>query len=347
MKRFYVGNLREGVKIEDVFLVASKSIATTRNGSTYLRMRLADKTGEIEAVKWEITETETARLSEDDYIFVSATASTYRDSLQLTIDSFRKTDDDIDPADFLRCSTRDIEQMMTELRELLQNISNPHLKHLLRLFLEDDDFAIKFRQAPAAKTNHHACVGGLLEHTLSVTKMCVELAELYPQLDRDLLLTGAALHDIGKIEEFNWAGSIKYSEAGVLVGHLVGGAMMVKQAADKIDGFDPLLSTALQHLILSHHGLREYGSPKLPKSIEALALHCADDLDAKIAMFEQAIEESDGNGDNGLFTKRHFLLGHSIFKGHRRQDKDQEQKSNAEEIDLDLFTADYDPFADD
>lgn len=346
MKRFYVGNLREGSKIEDVFLVASKSIATTRTGSPYLRMRLADRTGEIEAVKWEVTETETARLKEDDYIFISATASTYRDSLQLTIDSLRKWSDEVDPADFLRCSTKNVDEMMTQLRELLENVSNPHLKRLLGSFFDDDEFSLQFQQAPAAKTNHHACVGGLLEHTLSVTKMCVELAKLYPQLDKDLLLTGAALHDIGKVEEFSWTGSIKYSEAGVLVGHLVGGAMMVKKAADEIEDFDPLLSIALQHLILSHHGSREYGSPKLPKSIEALALHCADDLDAMIAMFEKAIEDSDGNGDSGLFTKRHFLLQRLIFKGHRRQEEDQKQEPT-EEVNLDSFTADYDPFADD
>ena len=346
MKRFYVGNLREGMKLEDVFLVASKSVGTTRSGSPYLRMRLADRTGEIEAVKWEVTETDTAKLHEDDYIFVSATASTYRDSLQLTIDSLRKWSDDVDPADFLRCSERDIDEMIAQFRELLQSVSNPHLKSLLRSFFDDDNFSLKFQQAPAAKTNHHACVGGLLEHSLSVMRMCVELAKLYPQLDKDLLLTGAALHDIGKVEEFNWTGSIKYSESGVLVGHLVGGAMMVKKAADEIDDFDPLLNIALQHLILSHHGSREYGSPKLPKSIEALALHCADDLDALIAMFEQAIEDSDGNGDSGLFTKRHFLLARPIFKGHRRNEDDKSQEPIAE-VDLDSLAADYDPFADD
>lgn len=346
MKKFYVENLREGTKIEDVFLLISKSIATTRTGSPYLRMRLADKTGDIEAVKWEITETEISKLNEDDYIFVSATTNTYRDSLQLTIDSLRKWGDDVDPADFLRCSARDIDQMMAELQEILLNVSNPHIKRLLHLFFEDEDFALKFKQAPAAKANHHAYVGGLLEHTLNVIKICVELAELYPQLDKDLLLAGAALHDIGKVEEFNWNGSIKYTESGVLVGHLAGGAMMVKRIAESIDGFDPLLNLALQHLILSHHGSREYGSPKLPKSIEALALHCADDLDAKIAMFEQAIEDSDSNGDNSLFTKRHFLLGHPIFKGHRHNDENQTQISSDEEGDLELFTADYDLFAD-
>lgn len=349
MKRFYIQDLREGTKIEDVFLVASKTLANTRSGSPYLRLKLADRTGEVEAVKWEVTESDTARLGEDEYILVSASVATYKDSLQLTVDSIRHWGEPIDPADFLRSCSREPAEMMAELDELLMRVSNPHLKRLLDFFFSNSEFARKFQHAPAAKLNHHACIGGLLEHTLSVTRVCADYASHYPQLDADLLLVGAALHDIGKIEEFECSTSIKSTESGVLVGHVVVGTMMVRQAANSIDRFDPLLSLALQHLVLSHHGQYDWGSPKVPKSIEALALHSADDLDAKIAMFERAIEESDSGGDTSLFTKRSFLLQRPIFKGHRRPGEPGENPPPAspdEEADLDLFAADFDPFAD-
>ncbi|MCL5105346.1 MAG: HD domain-containing protein [Armatimonadetes bacterium] len=347
MKKLYVSNLREGLRVEEIFLVASKSVSSTRGGSPYLKMRLVDRTGGIDAIKWSITESETARLDEDDYILVHATVRSYNDSPQLTIESFQKWGDSIDPADFIRSSDKDPEQMMSALNDLLGQITNQQLKGLLDKIFSDEKLARKFRQAPAAKSVHHAYVSGLLEHTLNVTRACARLADLYPQADRDLLLTGAVLHDIGKIDEYVWTGSIKLSDEGNLVGHIVGGAMMVKRITDEIDGFDPLLSLALQHMILAHHGTREWGSPKLPKSIEALMLHIADDLDAKVAMYEKAIEESDETGERGLFTKRHHLLNHPIFKGHRTRLPNSGGGDEDEEPDLELFTVDNDsdPFA--
>ncbi|MCE5198483.1 MAG: HD domain-containing protein [Armatimonadota bacterium] len=354
MKKYYVSNLREGAKVEDVFLVASKSVAHTRTGSPYLKVTLADKTGEVNAIKWDATESEITRLQEDDYIFVYAAVRNYNDHPQLQVESFQRWGEAVDPADFVRSSPFDPDQMMAELSEILAQVADPNLRALLDKLFSDQDFVRKFRQAPAAKKVHHAYVSGLLEHSLGVVKTCVAFADRYPQANRDLLITGAVLHDVGKIQEFEWNGSIKYSSSGVLVGHIVVGAMLAKDLADSIDGFDPILSLTLQHIILSHHGEHEYGSPKLPKCIEAMMLHCADDLDAKVAILGQAIEESDVNGGGGLFTQRHYLLGRPIFKGVHKiaEPPDVAVSEHAAveegEADLDLFAADvdYDPFAD-
>lgn len=351
VKKLYVVNLREGSRIEEVFLVVSKSVANTRTGSQFLKMTLADKTGTVDSVKWDASESEIARISEDDYVQVQATVKSYNDHPQLVIESFHRYGEAIEPADFLRSSPRDNDEMMSELTAVLGQVINPKLRTLLDAFFSNSDYALKFRQAPAAKKLHHAYIGGLLEHTLNVVRACAVLADLYPNIDRDLLLTAAALHDIGKIDEYVWTSSIKFSDAGHLVGHVVGGAMAVKEAADKIEGFDPMVSLALQHMILAHHGEKEWGSPKQPKSIEAVMLHAADDLDAKLAMFEEAIRNSD-NG--GLFTERHFLLERPIFKGlpnctNLIEDTVQEPVTpNGESADLESFAADvdYDPFAD-
>lgn len=348
VKKLYVVNLREGLKVEEVFLVGSKSVMNTRNGSPYLRMRLVDRTGEIDAIKWSATEPEIARVNEDDYVMVQATVRSYNDSPQLTVDAFQKWSDAVDPSDFTRSSSRDPNEMMDELQALLGQVMNPQLRLLVDAFWADEELMRRFRHAPAAKSVHHAYVSGLLEHTLNVVRNCAKFADLYPQADRDLLLAGAFLHDIGKIEEYVWTCSIKYTEAAHFVGHIVVGAMMAKEAADKIKAFDPLLSLQLQHLILSHHGTREWGSPKLPKSIEALMLHAADDLDAKIAMYEQAIEDSHQTGEAGMFTKRHFLLNHPIFKGRANNLPADSPDNGDKEPDLEIFAADgdYDPFAD-
>ncbi|MEN6358172.1 MAG: HD domain-containing protein [Armatimonadota bacterium] len=353
MKKLYVVNLREGARIEEVFLVVTKSVASTRTGSQFLKMTLADKTGTVDSVKWDATESEIARISEDDYVQVQAAVKSYNDHPQLVIESFQRWGEAIDPSDFLRSSQRDPDKMMTELTAILEQVTNPKLRTLLDGFFSNSEYAVKFRQAPAAKKIHHAYIGGLLEHTLNVVRTCAALSDLYPNTDRELLLTAAALHDIGKIDEYLWSSSIKFSDAGHLVGHVVGGAMMVKEAADKIDGFDPTMSLALQHMILSHHGEKEWGSPKQPKSIEAVMLHTADDLDAKLAIFDEAIHNSD-NG--GLFTERHFLLDRPIFKGLPSctgllEDTGQPEEAvlpNGDAADMESFAADvdYDPFAD-
>lgn len=346
MKRYYIADFQEGAKVEDVFLIASKSVGSTRSGSPFLKVKLGDKTGTIDAVKWDATETELGSLREQDFVLVHGAVRAYNGDLQLTLDTLRKYSDHIDPTDFLPASPRDPEEMFTELRALLKQIANPHLNSVLTAFFGDKAFAERFGKAPAATKIHHAYIGGLLEHTLNVVNNCIALAGLYSAADRDLLVTAAALHDVGKVEEFEWSVAIKYSDAGHLVGHVVGGAMMVKKAADAIKDFDPILNLALQHAILAHHGMKEYGSPKQPKSIEAMILHAADDLDAKVAMYQNAVAESDRNGDLGLFTKRHFILDRPMFKGVPVQKKEKPAEPGELLFDADLFAADdYDPFS--
>lgn len=346
MKRIYVKDLSEGLRVEDIFCVASKTVANARNGSRYLRLKLVDKTGMIMAVKWNATDDEIRNFGERDIIQVRGTTNIYQNELQLTLDFCRKYEQQINPSDFIRVSERAPEEILSDLKVILRTVKRPDLSRLLAAFFDDENFVHKFSQAPAAKSVHHAWVGGLAEHTLNVVRTCATFADLYPQIDRDLIVTAAALHDIGKIDEYTVSLGIDFSDSGHLVGHIVLGAMMVKEAADRIDGFDRLTSLALQHAILAHHGTHEWGSPKRPKSIEAFALHLADDLDAKVDMFRHAIEESDENGEDDLFTKRHFHLDRPIFKGINRRNQ-QDEPRDLEDTDLDLFVVDpdWDPFA--
>ncbi len=347
MKRIYVKDVSDGLKVDDVFLVVSKSAATTRTGSPYLRLRLTDRTGTIPAVKWNATESEIGAFGENDIVRIRGTASVYKGEVQLTLETCQRLAGPYDPADFIRVSEVDPEEVLSKLTVILSTVTNPHLSGLLASFFRDEEFMRKFREAPAAKSVHHAWIGGLMEHTLNVVRTCAALADLYPHVDRDLLLTAAALHDIGKIEEYKWSLSIDVSDSGHLVGHIVGGAMMVKEAADRIEDFDDLTSFALQHAILAHHGNLEFGSPKRPKSIEAFMLHLADDLDAKVDMFRHAIRESDENGEDGLFTKKHYHLDRPLFKGIRQSPADPGGDGDESDQDLDLFAVDpdWDPFA--
>lgn len=344
MKRHFVCDLREGAKVEEVFLVSSKSVGNTRSGQAFIKMKLSDRTGTIDAVKWNATQAELGEATENDFVTARGIIGEYNGQLQLTVDSFRKYLEKPDPADFLATTTHDIDAMYAELREILARVKNPHLTKLLASFFDDERINTLFREAPAATKIHHACIGGLLEHTLNVVKGSAGLSELYPEADREVVLVVAALHDIGKIEEYDWAISLRFTDAGHLVGHVVGGAMMLKEAADRIPGFDPLLSLVLQHAMLAHHGRKEYGSPKQPKSLEAMIVHAADELDAEAAMHRNAVLESERDGNTTLFTKRHFMLDRPLFKGLPQSDTLQ---ASAPDFDSGLFAAEteYDPFA--
>ena len=348
MKRHFVSELREGVHIEDVFLVLSRTVLHTKTGRPYIKMQLADRTGSVDAVKWHATSHELDSLVEKGFIVASGTLGNYNGQPQFTVESFRPYVGKLDPSDFVATTSRDIDEMWAELRAILAQVANSDLVKLLALFFDDDETAGRFREAPAASKVHHACIGGLLEHTLGVVKTCVALAELYPDADRDLLIAAAALHDIGKIEELDWSLEITYTDSGQFVGHVVGGAMMVRRATERIQGFDPLLSLALQHAILAHHGRHEFGSPQLPKSLEAMIVHAADELDADITMLRTAIAESKRAGSGDLFTKRHYWLDRHLFKGIPKPDSRLEPSTPTERVfDADSLAAerDYDPFA--
>lgn len=347
MKRYYISDLREGAKIEDVFLLSYQSVGSTRAGQPFLKMKLSDRTGTIDAVKWNATQEEVSTAGTLEFIQARGTVGMYNGEIQLSVDSFRKFTDKIDRSDFLATTARDIGEMWSEFNSILGQIRNPQLARLIAHFFEDERTASAFREAPAATKVHHACIGGLLEHTLNVVKSCDALAGLYPDADKEVLLVAAALHDIGKIDEYDWTVKLQFTDAGHLVGHIVGGAMMVKCAAERIDGFDPLLNLALQHAILSHHGLKEYGSPKQPKSLEAMIVNAADQLDANAAMYHNAITESQREGSLGLFTKRHFFLERPLFKGIPKAGDLPTAPELSFDVDALAAETEYDPFEED
>lgn len=344
MKNYYVSNLQDGARIDDIFLIHSKSLAYTQDGSPFVRMKLGDRTGTIDAIKWDASEAACDGISNDEFIRVRGIVTTYNGRLQIKIDTFRPYKDKVDPTDFLPRSEKDIDEMLLEFNKMLDSVEHPHLKALLDYFFKDQEFLSRFSTAPAAQKIHHAYIGGLLEHSLSVAKLCEFGAAHFPGIDRGLLIAGAALHDIGKVEEFCWDKSIKYSDDGHLIGHVVIGAQMVKEAAEKIDGFQPLLKSMMVHIMLSHHGEKDWGAAKRPKSIEAIVLHILEDLDAKVNTFHQAVgKDTSGNGSD-LFTERNWVFDRPLFKGFPPD----VLNPNESPMSLDdLLEPDYNPFNDD
>ncbi len=300
MKKRFIDELNEGELVQDVFLVKQSLLKTTKSGNFYLDLTLADRTGTVGAVLWDANRQLHESFAPDDFIMVRATAAEYKGRPQLVVSHLKKVEEDkIDLADFLPASERDPKEMLKELHELIAGVQDPPLKALLKAFFEDKEFEQAFARCPAATKLHHAFLGGLLEHTLGVTRMALEVAGHYPHVDRDMLLAGALLHDIGKIDELEYTRAFNYSDRGMLLGHLTIGASQVEQRAAELKDFPPEKLLQLRHLILSHHGKHEYGSPKQPMTVEAVALHYLDNLDAKMQGFKEA-EPVDGNWTDWL-----------------------------------------------
>jgi len=311
-KRTFVEDIKPGEMIEQPFLVQAKQLRTQRNGAFFLDLELADRTGVVPAKCWDATTELFESFAEDDFILVRAQGETYRRRLQLVVLDLKLIDPaEVDPADFLPATKKDVDELAARLSELVEGIENPHLNALLTAFFEDEDFRSQFSQAPAAVSIHHAWLGGLLEHTLAVAELAVALAERYPNLNRDLLVAGAILHDVGKIEQFDYSRSFRYTDAGGLLGHLPIGMRMVEQRAAELEDFPPDLLDQLSHMILSHHGEYQYGSPVLPATAEAMALHYLDNLDAKLVAFDQALlrdqnPQANWTDWNRIFERRLF-----------------------------------------
>lgn len=306
--------------IKGLYLAKEKRMGITRKGEPFMSLILSDRTGEIEARVWERAKDLGALFREGDVIVVEGTASSYRDQIQITISSLRMPEEPIDPELFLEGSPRDSEETLTDLRELLKGVRNKHLRSLLDRFLADQVFMSHFRQAPAAKNFHHSYLGGLLDHTLSVCQLAGYVAAKYPQLDGDLLLSGAFLHDIGKIRELGFHYQIDYTDEGRLLGHVVLGVTMLDEKLALLKGFPAETAIKLKHMILSHHGQYEFGSPKRPKFLEAFALNLIDDLDAKIHGIRQFMDKDRHEGAwtdfNRLFER--FLLKGELRPGERK-----------------------------
>ena len=308
----WVDTIQEEDRVSGCYLVKEKRAAKTRNGSPFLSLTLADRTGEIAAKVWERAEALSALFHEGDLIQIEGQAGSYRDQLQLTVSGLERFKDPPDPEIFLEVSPKDPSEMTRSLREILRGIRDAHLKRLVDAFLGDREFMALFKKAPAAKTFHHSYLGGLLEHTLSVCRLADQVAHHYPQLNRDLLLASAFLHDIGKIRELKYDLFIDYTDEGRLVGHVVLGAAMVDEKLKAFREFPQELAVRLKHLILSHHGQYDFGSPKAPKFLEAFALHLIDDLDAKINGLGRFMEK---DRHEGTWTDFNRMFGRYFLKG--------------------------------
>ncbi len=310
--RLWIKDIKPDDRVRGDYLVKGKRIGLTKKGEPFLSLTLADRSGEIEAKVWERAETLAAGFAEGDILVVEGLAGSYRDQVQITLSNLKISQDDPDPALFREASSKDIGQMLAALRTVLSDIRNTHLKALVGRFFSDRPFLTQFKTAPAAKNFHHCYVGGLLEHTLSVCEMATSVLAHYPELDRCLLLTGAFLHDIGKIKELRLDPQIEYTDQGRLLGHIVLGVEMVAEKQAKLRNFPLELALRLKHLILSHHGQFEFGSPKRPKFLEAIALHLIDDLDAKMNGLSRFMSKDRQPGAwtefNRLF-ERYFLKG--------------------------------------
>lgn len=290
----YIEGLREGEKVAEIYLCKSKTTATTKNGKPYDSVILQDKTGVIDAKIWEPNSLGIDDFDALDYVDVVGEVIVFNGGKQLNIKRARKAKEgEYEEGEYLPVSEKNIDTMYEELLGFISSIENKHLKQLLSsFFIEDKDFAASFKKNSAAKSVHHSFIGGLLEHTLSVTKLCNEYTKLYPILNRDLLITAAIFHDIGKTKEISKFPTNDYTDEGQLLGHIVIGYQMVDDAIKKLDGFPEKLGNELKHCILAHHGELEYGSPKKPAIIEAVALNFADNTDAKLETMKEILTTS-------------------------------------------------------
>ena len=295
-KTLYIADLKEGQQISDLFLVSKKSLAETKSGNPYLALTLMDRSGEIEARAWDNAARLDALTEVGRIVAVEGQVKAFREQLQLNITGLQPVAEGaVDLAHFMPASRRLVPEMQGELAGLIAAVADPGL-HRLLAGLFQGSLLQEFSRAPAAKMMHHACLGGLLEHTLSVAGLALKICDHYPRLDRDLLLAGALLHDLGKVREFSYASlPFDYTDQGRLIGHLVLGAEMVRNQAQHVPELAPARLDQLLHLILSHHGRHEFGSPCLPMTSEAILLHHLDDMDAKMELIARLSEQVEGD----------------------------------------------------
>ncbi len=302
----FIKDYKEGDRLFDIYLCKYKQAAVTKNGKAYENVILQDKTGVIDAKIWDPNNAGIAEFEALDYIEVYGDVTSFQGALQVNVKRVRKCQEgEFEPANYLPVSKFDIEEMYQELLGYIKRIENQYLKQLLHsLFVEDEAFISAFKQSSAAKTVHHGFVGGLLQHTLSVTRLCEYYCSAYPLLNKDLLITAAICHDMGKTREISPFPQNDYTEVGQFLGHIVIGTEMIGEKIRKIEGFPALLASELKHCILAHHGEYEFGSPKKPAIMEALALNFADNTDAKLQTFTEILEgttETGWLGFNRLF----------------------------------------------
>ena len=311
MKSLYAADIRENQLVDAMFLVASKNHGVTKGGTSYLTLKLLDRSGEIEGRVWDRADDLARGFEKNDFVRVRGQATFYQGKIQIRVqDVSRVEESKVAAEDFLPKSANDPEVMLAELQAILRAIKNPHLLALAEACFADDELMNLLKQAPGAKTIHHPYLSGLLEHTLSVLKLILKVVENYRGVDVELLLIGGFLHDIGKVYEFTFDRALDYTDAGQLLGHLVMEVELVTKKIDTIPEFPAELALLVKHMLVSHHGAYEFGSPKLPQTVEAVILHSLDDLDGKIQAIQNMPEKEPGS----KWTAFHRAYGRSFFR---------------------------------
>lgn len=317
-KKQFSKSLKSGDKVSDVFSIGKKNISINKKGQEYCRVELCDKEGYIDGILWPECLSRSQDFEEGDYVSIEGTVSEYNGRRQVTVNKVEpRKDEEIDQADFMQFSKQEISKMLKELDSFIKKVKDGDLRKLLDVFFKDNSFSKKFARSTAALKYHHAYIGGLLEHTLSVTSICEYLAGHYRNVDRDLVITGAILHDIGKVEEYSTSKIFKLTDQGKMLGHITIGYGMVLENISRIDGFSGQTRDSLLHIILSHHGLQEYGSPKCPKTLESFLVFHADHLDADIGGYNMILDNDENTAGWSGYSKQ-FQRSVLLKKGDKK-----------------------------
>jgi len=313
MKSQFINEIKAGDFVDDIFVLSEKILSQKKDGNNYLNITLSDKTGTIKGVVWDNVDQISDGVSSGDFVHIRGNVKDYRGAFQINIKNMESCSVDmVDPTDFLPVTRLDVNSMFKRLLKITASMKTTYLKNLIEAFWNDKEFVRKFKTAPAAKKMHHAYIGGLLEHTLSMASLADKVAGHYSGVDRDLLLAGAILHDIGKTRELEYEISIDYSDEGRLLNHIVIGIEMIDEKLSEIEGFPEEKMLLLKHMIVSHHGTREFGSPEPPKTIEAVMLNYIDEIDSKVKGIRDFIANED---PNETWTSFHRLLERHFYKG--------------------------------
>ena len=313
MAHRFISDLKEGEVIDSAYLVREKSFYITKNGNSYISLELSDKTGMVDCRKWDALKSLFDSFGVDDFVKVRARVEFYRNYPQLKLDSIEKAEEkSVDISIYVPVSDKNIGSMLKDFLSEMEVVRNPHLKALVHNIFSDREIAEKFKTAPAATDFHHPYLGGLLEHTLACVELAKMIASKYRDINVDLLLCGTALHDIGKIEELSYRRSFYYTDKGRLLGHIVLGVNLVSSVIDKMPDFPEELKNLVLHIMLSHHGEQEWGSPKRPMCFEAIILHHIDNLDAKINGFRHFVKTY--NDPDSSWTKHSKMFGELLYK---------------------------------
>jgi len=314
MKSPYISELAENQMVVSYFLVCGKEIVSSPKGRKWLQLELGDKTGSIYGKMWDGYEAAAASVAPDDVVKVQARAKTYNGKLELTVEKIRRAEpEEYTLEDFVPHTEKSIEELKRRLVGYISGVKNPWIARLLDAVLDDPRVAGRFERAPAAKVMHHAYMGGLLEHVVSLCGLCVRMAEHYPELDADLLVAAAVLHDIGKLDEMSYERAVQYTPEGELLGHILIGYELLCRKMDLIEGFPPELKTLILHLLASHHGQYDFGSPKLPMFREAVVFHYLDELDSRMGAMRRGLEAPAAEGDE-IWSGRVAALGRRLLR---------------------------------